>query len=58
MAATATEMQTFQNYIGGEWRASVSGETFLDTNPAHTGEVIGRFQKSTAADVDAAISRY
>jgi alpha-ketoglutaric semialdehyde dehydrogenase len=55
MATTATEMQTFQNYIGGEWRESVSGETFLDTNPAHTGEVIGRFQKSTAADVDAAI---
>jgi aldehyde dehydrogenase (NAD+) len=48
-------MQTYHNYIGGEWRASVSGETFVDTNPAHPDEVLGRFQKSTAADVDAAI---
>src|SRR5579883_2060726 len=55
MAATATEMQMYKNYIGGEWRESVSGETFLDTNPAHPNEVLGRFQKSTAADVDAAI---
>jgi acyl-CoA reductase-like NAD-dependent aldehyde dehydrogenase len=55
MAATATEMQTYKNYIGGEWRESVSGETFVDTNPAHPGETLGRFQKSTAADADAAI---
>jgi aldehyde dehydrogenase (NAD+) len=48
-------MQTYKNYIGGEWRESVSGETFLDTNPAHPDEVIGRFQKSNAADVDAAL---
>jgi acyl-CoA reductase-like NAD-dependent aldehyde dehydrogenase len=55
MATTATEMQTYKNYIGGEWRESSSGETFLDTNPAHPNEVIGQFQKSAAADVDAAI---
>ncbi len=55
MATTATNVQTYKNYIGGEWRESVSGETFLDTNPAHPHDVLGRFQKSTAADVDAAI---
>jgi len=55
MATTATEMQTYHNYIGGAWRESASGETFVDTNPAHPSEVLGRFQKSTAADVDAAI---
>ncbi len=55
MAATATEMHIYKNYIGGEWRASASGETFVDTNPAHPDEALGRFQKSTAADADAAI---
>ncbi len=55
MAMTAAEIPTYKNYIGGEWRESVSGETFLDTNPAHPDEALGRFQKSTAADVDAAI---
>ena len=28
MATTAPETQTYKNYIGGEWRESVSGETF------------------------------
>jgi acyl-CoA reductase-like NAD-dependent aldehyde dehydrogenase len=56
MASAATETQVYKNYIGGEWRESVSGETFLSTNPAHPGEALGRFQKSTAADVDAAIA--
>jgi aldehyde dehydrogenase (NAD+) len=47
--------RTFGNYIGGEWRPSVSGETFDDTNPAHQREVVARFQRSVPADVDAAI---
>jgi alpha-ketoglutaric semialdehyde dehydrogenase len=55
MATIAAEMQTYKNYIGGEWHESVSGETFLDTNPARPSDVLGRFQKSTAADVDAAL---
>ncbi|HEY7834062.1 MAG TPA: aldehyde dehydrogenase family protein [Ktedonobacterales bacterium] len=63
MATTATpdttattSPKTYQNYIAGAWRPSLSGQTFDDTNPAHTGEVVGRFQKSTPADVDAAIA--
>ena len=47
--------QIYQNFIGGEWRNSQSGETFVSTNPAHTSEVIGRYQKSTAADIEDAI---
>ncbi|HZO71670.1 MAG TPA: aldehyde dehydrogenase family protein [Ktedonobacteraceae bacterium] len=52
----ATEQgRVYQNFIGGQWRASRGGETFVSTNPAHTGEVIGYYQKSTAADLDAAV---
>ncbi|HJT56561.1 MAG TPA: aldehyde dehydrogenase family protein [Ktedonobacteraceae bacterium] len=47
--------QMYHNFIGGEWRNSRSGETFTSTNPAHTSEVIGHYQKSTAADLEDAI---
>ena len=48
--------QLYHNFIAGEWRSSHSGETFASTNPAHTGEVVGYFQKSTVADLDDAIA--
>jgi len=41
----------FKNYIRGKWKASSSGETFANINPANKNEVIGRFQQSTAEDV-------
>src|SRR5881409_1173105 len=44
----------YSNLIDGEWVPSVSGETFENRNPA-TGELIGLFQKSTAADAERAI---
>ena len=47
--------QIYQNFIGGQWRNSRSSETFASTNPARTSEVIGRYQKSTAADIEDAI---
>src|SRR6266550_9485296 len=47
--------QVYQNIIGGEWRNSRSGETFTSTNPAHTSEVIGRYQRSTADDIEDAV---
>jgi aldehyde dehydrogenase (NAD+) len=53
---TSTEPRTYLNYIGGEWRPSASGDTFDDTNPARRSEVVARFQRSTLADVDAAIA--
>src|SRR5829696_7974933 len=53
MATTST--QTFRNYIGGDWVDAESGETFESRNPA-TGETIGAFPKSSAADVERAVS--
>jgi alpha-ketoglutaric semialdehyde dehydrogenase len=50
-----TGTKTFQNYIGGEWVDSVSGETFESTSPA-TGDSIGIFPKSNAEDVDRAVA--
>jgi aldehyde dehydrogenase (NAD+) len=53
VASTATK--TFKNFIGGEWIGAGSGETFETTSPA-TGEVLGVFPKSGAADVDRAVA--
>ena len=47
--------EVYQNYIGGEWCSSHSGETFTSTNPAQTSEVIGRYQMSNAADIEDAV---
>ena len=52
MALTGTK--TFQNYIGGEWVDSASGETFESLSPA-TGDTIGVFPRSNAEDVDRAV---
>jgi aldehyde dehydrogenase (NAD+) len=45
----------FRNYIGGEWVAAASGETFETVSPA-TGEVLGTFPTSGAEDVERAVS--
>src|SRR6266566_2432210 len=45
----------YQNFIGGEWCNSRGSETFASTNPAHTSEVIGRYQRSTASDIEDAV---
>ncbi len=55
-ASAMTAPTIYQNFIGGEWRDSASGTTFLDTNPARDSDVIGAFQRSTVEDLDAAIS--
>jgi aldehyde dehydrogenase (NAD+) len=47
---------TYLNYIDGKWVPASTGETFLDTNPARPGEVIGEFQRSGPEDVDAAVA--
>jgi alpha-ketoglutaric semialdehyde dehydrogenase len=52
---TATRTRVFKNFIDGEWVESSTGETFEDRNPADTRDVVGIFQKSGKADVDAAI---
>ncbi len=53
LADTATPV--YQNFIDGQWRAARAGETFASTNPAHTSELIGMYQKSTPVDLEDAI---
>src|SRR5437867_11915359 len=53
-AATAPDVQTLDNFIGGRWVTAQTAEFFDVHNPA-VGEIIGRTPLSTAADVDAAV---
>src|SRR5262249_25220360 len=55
MAISTQQTALHHNFITGAWVASVSGDVFEDRNPADTGDVVGVFQKSTAADVAHAI---
>lgn len=47
--------QVYQNFIGGKWKRSHTGETFISTNPARVSEIIGYYQKSDRADLEEAI---
>ena len=51
----AVAAKSFRNFIGSEWVDASSGETFESVEPA-TGEVLGSFPKSGAADVDRAVA--
>src|SRR4029077_8104843 len=55
--ATLSHSQTkvFKNFIDGEWVESTTGQTFENRNPADTRDLVGIFQKSAKADVDAAV---
>jgi acyl-CoA reductase-like NAD-dependent aldehyde dehydrogenase len=46
---------TYNNLIDGRWVPSVTGRTFENRNPADTSDLIGVFQDSGRADVEAAI---
>jgi len=48
-------MTTYNNFIDGHWLPSSAADTFENRNPADTDDVIGIFQKSNRADVEAAI---
>lgn len=52
---TCDAVPTFGNFIGGEWRPSVTGRLFDSVDPADIRQVIGRFQRSDAADVAEAV---
>src|SRR3954469_16195720 len=54
MAPASTTRQS--NYVNGEWIPSSSGQVFENRNPANSEDLIGEFQQSNAADVDAAIA--
>ncbi len=46
----------YNNFIGGKWVPAKEGRTFESRNPANPDELIGIFQRSTDADVDAAMA--
>ena len=49
------ETREYSNYIDGQWVKSSSGKSFENRNPANTDDLVGLFQDSNAADVDAAV---
>lgn len=49
-------MDTYQNFIGGEWIAAQSGQTFTTINPADTREKVAQYPLSAQADTRAAIA--
>lgn len=50
-----TKVETFNNYINGEWKESVSNKLFYSTNPANIDDLVGAFQASNKNDVKLAI---
>src|SRR5271156_2087846 len=48
--------KVYKNFIDGEWVEASTGQTFEDRNPADTRDVVGIFQRSGKADVEAAIA--
>src|SRR5436190_9574275 len=51
----AARPNVYRNFIDGEWVEASTGETFENRNPADTREVVGIFQRSGKADVEAAV---
>ena len=49
-------LETFKNFIAGEWTISRSDGVFEDENPASRGSNLGLFQASTGEDVSQAIT--
>ena len=54
--AEKEKIETFNNFVDGEWRASRNGTTFENENPALRGSNIALFQSSTPEDVREAIA--
>lgn len=48
-------VNTYENYVDGEWRTSETGETFEVRNPADTNEVVAECQDSSENDANAAV---
>ncbi|HXC25752.1 MAG TPA: aldehyde dehydrogenase family protein, partial [Gemmatimonadaceae bacterium] len=49
-------MNVFKNFIGGAWVEPVAGAYLDNRNPADTTDLIGRFPKSDANDVERAVA--
>src|SRR4051812_2814328 len=48
-------MKAFKNFIAGKWVDAASGGTFENRNPADWNDVIGKFPRSHAEDVEQAV---
>ena len=49
-------METFKNFINGEWKEAKSGETFENISPADKSDIIGLFPASGQEDVNEAVA--
>jgi alpha-ketoglutaric semialdehyde dehydrogenase len=56
MSMTKTATASYRNYINGEWVAAVSNDTYENRNPADQRDVIGVVPRSSADDVERAVS--
>ncbi|MEW9669566.1 alpha-ketoglutaric semialdehyde dehydrogenase GucD [Ammoniphilus sp. 3BR4] len=54
--STMTKVQTYLNYINGQWVSSSTGEVEGSINPANKNEVVGYIQKSSAQDLNDAVA--
>lgn len=54
--AKAVKIQTYKNYIDGQWVKPAKGQMMDNLNPADTRQIIGHFPASTTEDVAAAIN--
>src|ERR1700692_409255 len=55
MLGMNTAPKVYKNFMDGEGVEPSTGESFENRNPADTRDVVGIFQKSGKADVDAAV---
>lgn len=53
--ASARPAEVFLNHIGGAWRPAATGRMFGSRDPADAREIVGFFQASGPADVEAAL---
>src|SRR5215468_8698575 len=43
-------MRTYSNFVAGEWLAATSGQTYQNTNPADTREIVAQYSLSGKED--------
>src|SRR5882672_2828739 len=55
LEGSSAHPNVYKNFIDGEWVETSTGQTFENRSPADTRDVIGIFQRSGKADVDAAV---
>jgi aldehyde dehydrogenase (NAD+) len=51
-----TNVKTYPNLIGGEWKATWGGELFENRNPANGDDIVGLFPKASVEDARSALA--